>query len=452
MTTTTDPFDRTLHAWLESLEADEPAAVTAWVVDRARSTPQRPAWLARTDLAVGLVPRPAVSATTLRILALAAALAAAVTIGVLAGGARPTTPDVAPRPSAVLPAPSAGLVAPPAAVGAWGRVDDPGLKSGDLAAVDVPAGLTLVIGDQVREFGCAHWTWCGIAQPHQARRSAAAARLPDGSVVLVGGSPTTGEVGTPLASVELFSPADGRWIEVGPTAMARGSGHTATTLLDGRVLVVGGTEFAGLASAEVYDPATQAWSPTGAMHEARAGHTATLLGDGRVLVTGGSIVHDSAAASAETYDPATGTWTEVAPMKIGRVGHAATLLDDGTVLVTGGHLGIAAPGPQAASERFDPVTGRWSDAGTLLVGRYRHTATLLFGGRVLIAGGDTADGATATAEVVDPIDGSSIPAAVMTHARQGQAAANQPDGSVLVVGGDPGGRATAERFVWVPQP
>ena len=62
MTTSTDPFDRTLSAWLESLEAEEPTGVTAWVVDRARTTPQRATWLARADLAVGLAPRPGVSA------------------------------------------------------------------------------------------------------------------------------------------------------------------------------------------------------------------------------------------------------------------------------------------------------------------------------------------------------------------------------------------------------
>ncbi len=448
MTTSTDLFDRTLSAWLESLEAEEPTGVTAWVVDRARNTPQRATWLARADLAVGLAPRPGISATTIRVLALAAALAAAVAIGLLAGGSRPAPPDVAPSVAPVEPGPSAGLLAPPVVHGAWATVDGPGIPPSGLVTVDMYAEVTLVVGDEVQLFGCAHWTWCGIAQPLQARRSAVAASLLDGSVLLVGGEPTTGEVGTPLASAELYSPADGRWTEVGSMATARGWGHTATTLLDGRVLVVGGTEFAGLPSAELYDPDSRAWSPTGSMHEARSGHTATLLDDGRVLVTGGSIVHDSATSSAEVYDPAAGTWTLVAPMSIGRVGHTATLLDDGTVLVSGGDLGIADPGPQASSERFDPATGRWSDAGSMLVGRYQHSATLLFDGSVLIAGGRTADGATAAAELYDPNDGSWIPTTAMTHARQGQAAARLPDDSVLVVGGDQTGRsATAERYV-----
>jgi hypothetical protein len=78
--------------------------------------------------------------------------------------------------------------------------------------------------------------------------------------------------------------------------------HAATLLPDGRVLVSGGSNGSSpLASAEIYDPALGTWSPTPFMSTARVGHTATLLQDGPVLVTGGG------QASAEIYDPALGT-------------------------------------------------------------------------------------------------------------------------------------------------
>ncbi len=66
--------------------------------------------------------------------------------------------------------------------------------------------------------------------------------------------------------------------------------QTATLLQDGTVLVAGGYGDAGyLSSAEVYDPASGNWSPTGAMTTVRGGcHTATLLQSGKVLVTGGA--------------------------------------------------------------------------------------------------------------------------------------------------------------------
>ena len=102
-----------------------------------------------------------------------------------------------------------------------------------------------------------------------------------------------------------------------------------------RVLVTGGYNGSYIASAEIYDPATGAWTATGSMATPRGGHSATRLADGRVLVAGGS--NGSAfVASAEIYDPATGTWTATGSMATPRYGHTATRLADGRVLVAGG--------------------------------------------------------------------------------------------------------------------
>src|SRR3954453_5762851 len=102
------------------------------------------------------------------------------------------------------------------------------------------------------------------------------------------------------------------------------AGLTGALLPKGRGLVGGGgsgaDESTALASAELYDPTTSAWSPTGSMVNPRSRHTATLLGDGRVLVAGGYCPStttgcpetrdpDGAIAEAEIYDPATGKWS-----------------------------------------------------------------------------------------------------------------------------------------------
>jgi WD40 repeat protein len=111
----------------------------------------------------------------------------------------------------------------------------------------------------------------------------------------------------------------------------------AARLLDGRVLVASsdGTS----TSTELYDPSTGSWTATGSMGTARYYATLTLLPDGKVLLTGGDTVthfFNPSVASAELYDPITGSWTPTGSMGTARSGHTATLLSDGTVLVAGG--------------------------------------------------------------------------------------------------------------------
>ena len=138
---------------------------------------------------------------------------------------------------------------------------------------------------------------------NEARESAAATQPTDGRVLIVGGDQGyTGRYASILASAELFDPFSGRFNFTGSMNGAR-SHFNATLLKDGRVLVVGGVNLAGLAAplatAELYDSNIGTWSKTGSMAVGRSDFTATRLDDGRILVAGGG---DS---SAELYDPST---------------------------------------------------------------------------------------------------------------------------------------------------
>src|ERR1035437_6962667 len=123
--------------------------------------------------------------------------------------------------------------------------------------------------------------------------------------------------------------------------------HTATLLLDGRVLMAGG----GDASTELYSPTVGKFWPGGSMTAVQSSSTATRLRDGRVLVTGG-YADQHVVDSAQLYDPATNSFSSAGSMTTRRSGHTATLLADGRVLIAGGADGQS--GSLASAELYQP--------------------------------------------------------------------------------------------------
>jgi N-acetylneuraminic acid mutarotase len=273
--------------------------------------------------------------------------------------------------------------------------------------------------------------------------------LPDGRVLVVGGFGAGGFGPAASTPAELFNPATGQWTPTAPLPLNEGRAHHSATLLpNGQVLVVGGeVGFSGNAtlrsSAFIFDPATGNWTPTGNLNAARSRHTATLLPNGKVLVTGGSGDPTGAAiASVEIFDPATGTWKLTNSMSDARILHTATLLPNGRLLVTGGLIGIGATDPMiAGTEIFDPATETWTPIGDLKDARANHTATLLAGGQVLVAGGRPAPTSTipdpeiGSAELLDPAIGNWTATGDLTSRREDHTATLLADGRVLVAGG-----------------
>jgi hypothetical protein len=193
------------------------------------------------------------------------------------------------------------------------------------------------------------------------RANHAAALLPDGKVLIAGGSDTT----LPLTLVELYDPTSNQWA-AGPALSAGRIAPLLTSLAGGQLLLTGGVGFVrgdyglvalALPATERLDPATGQWVAGAEMAEGRVLHTATALPGGQVLVVGGQQGDGAYLASAERYDPATGAWTATPPLSRARASHTAVLLPGGQVLVAGGQDGY---GRVAGVEVYDPATNRWS--------------------------------------------------------------------------------------------
>ena len=239
------------------------------------------------------------------------------------------------------------------------------------------------------------------------------------------------------------------------------AGHTATLLLNGKVLVAGGYSpcigqiacpaagFQPLASAELYDPHAGTFAAIGSMALPRYGHQATLLADGTVLITGG--LNDTIGSTdgrIERYDPSTGTFSVaggLGALTDDDCWSIAMPISDGRVLVA---RGCAAPVSSEVSTLYDPAAGTLTPTGSMVWVHFEPTASLLADGRVLIAEGRdfaceiTGVGPTPCGgdEIYDPSTGTfTATGAVSGDPWRGYPTANLlPNGLTLVAGGDGG--------------
>ncbi len=330
--------------------------------------------------------------------------------------------------------------------------------------------VLLMAGPVAKIFDPATRTLTAIAMPATPRFLDTVTLLSDGRVLMAGGAGMAGtgstgspaplslggltnpQGGTALASAELFDPRTGTWTPTGDMAAGR-SAHSATLLNDGHVLVAGGGEVSmgssnentppPLASAELYDPGTGTFSSTGTLSSGRALQTATLLKDGHVLIAGGS--DTDVLATAEVYDPDAKAFTVTGSMTSPRALHTATLLKDGHVLVIGGIAKGQSSGSGtdpsallASADLFDPGSGTFTATAPMAAGRLLATATLLNDGKVLVVGGIDATGQpSSTAELYDPGSGTwTATIGNPVKPRAGHTASILPNGSVLLIGGD----------------
>ena len=267
------------------------------------------------------------------------------------------------------------------------------------------------------------WTTSGLGLI-TARCWHTATSLDDGRVLVAGGATYVDNTkqSTINANCEILDWIHNKVLTIAPLNSPR-QNHTATLVeLPGgvkSVLVVGG-EFwmdnakkSHLDTSELYNPDTDSWE-TKPLFDARTGHTATLLEDGRVLVVGGfkneydpqTGTISPALRKCEIYDPKNNSWSPAEPLNQARGWHTATLLTKapykGMVLVAGG-MSAGNGATMDSYEIYDPEKNTWTlkENKHLQVPRAKHRATELKDGHVLVVGGSDADSAQ-TSEIYQP--------------------------------------------------
>ena len=126
-----------------------------------------------------------------------------------------------------------------------------------------------------------------------------------------------------------------------------------------------------------------------------------------------------------------GVFVPTGSMTVARLGHTATLLPGGQVLIAGGVGNFAL----VSAELYDPATGIFTVTGNMTVARAEHTATLLSGGKVLIVGGSNGTNYLTSADTYDPATRTFTATGSMTVARTEQTATLLRSGKVLIAGG-----------------
>jgi N-acetylneuraminic acid mutarotase len=296
----------------------------------------------------------------------------------------------------------------------------------------------------------------------------------EGQVLIAGGNSISGDSGAAIGSAERYDPASGTFTCVGsvpqgtlgcPKSMVSARHfHTATTLEDGTILLVGGADQNNniLTTAEVYDSSTNSFkATTGSLSTGFFDHTATLIDtgvsgadNGMVLIAGGFGSSGNPQDAAELYNPASGLFIPTAnTMTATRAFATATFLDPnvvsalkGQILITGGYDSNSFA--QNTAELFNPATNQFTAVSNPMNDRrVLHGAILLQNGKVLIFGG----AGRADAEIFDPVTqtftstnsstcpagdtNQSVPAGCMIDDGSGQIPILLSNGQVMITGG-----------------
>jgi hypothetical protein len=257
-------------------------------------------------------------------------------------------------------------------------------------------------------------SWSVETPPPAPISTSAVVPLADGRVLLLGGF--NQQSGQATSQVLIFDPRRNVWESGAPMPEPVGYGAVVARLHNETVLVAGGQGANGpVGDTWLYEPGANAWSRAGSLHEARYQPSFAVLTDGRVLVVGGSIplaqpiqlatgetVNEQVIASAEIFDPGTKAWSQAGQLSSGRIHVSLVALPGGAALAAGGCSGASFQGGAISKvELFEP-TGHWIRTTSLPEPRCGSSGLALKDGRAFVVGGSSDTGSLPGALTFDP--------------------------------------------------
>jgi hypothetical protein len=317
----------------------------------------------------------------------------------------------------------------------WSPVASRGVFRQAHAVAKLSSGRLLVAGGQyeptlslVEMFDPKTFEWTPVPTMKEGRAYFCAVPLDGGKRVFVAGGTVTQIGGTgptgARSTAEIYDETTNTWTSVKPMSDGRND-HLCAPLPDGRILVVGGTgaTVPALSTVEIYDPKTDAWTPGPPLSiEVNAARGAVVEGGDVFVISTGQ---------AWRWSSSTSTWIAAAPTRTLPTKVRLAKLDDGRILIVGEgppdgviydpvakafrdlpalptrHLGptiVALPGNRAlvtggvdpktskvisAVEIFDGATNTWTAAPPMLLPRFTHAAMPIDPARAILIGGTT---------------------------------------------------------------
>lgn len=260
--------------------------------------------------------------------------------------------------------------------------------------------------------------------------------LNNGKVLIVGGYTSGGNLIPNNQTAEIYDPSTGMFTATGGLSISRYS-HTATLLLNGKVLITGGYNGSNvLTTSELYDPSSGSFTLTGNLGIGRDSHTATLLPNGNVAIIGGSVhIGTSSVQGVEIYNSTLGTFTIVGSMTTPRMNHTSSLLLNNKILIAGGYGINSVYTTLSSAELFDYVSYTFTPINSMSVPRRQHLATTLSNNKILISGGYNQSTELNTTEIFDPSSNTFSSSGNFITSKSGYTATLINNGKVLFIGG-----------------